>query len=137
MSEDGLRVAMGSHFHKNALANAGQVRVFAYSGGGAPINNQAGNAGGAVRVYEMGGVGIRDQSFVTNLVVYPNPATSSVSIENNSLNFDMIELLTMRGDQVLVRSTSNQIDLNNVASGIYLIRATSDEFTYVSEILVQ
>jgi len=64
-----------------------------------------------------------------DFIVYPNPATSLITIEN-SLKNGFVEIFDLSGNLLaLSRLQSNQhtIDVSNLHSGVYFIKATTDE----------
>lgn len=67
--------------------------------------------------------------------IYPNPATSAVTIETEEENIK-VSLFDISGREVL-SSTQKKIDISGLAKGIYMVRGTAGT-TYISQkILVQ
>ena len=72
--------------------------------------------------------GINDVSNENSLQVYPNPATTELKIRNNELRIEKVEIENVLGQVVLhplISSSSNLlIDVTNLSSGIYFLKAT-------------
>ncbi len=65
----------------------------------------------------------------TEMSVYPNPATETMMVKSES-RMTSVELLDALGRSVLVQTvnaTQLQLDLSEIPSGIYLLRATDDK----------
>ncbi len=56
-----------------------------------------------------------------SIVLFPNPLKSVLNIQNSSEdNIDSIRILDSQGKEILKQSIKNQIDLSNIANGIYI-----------------
>ena len=69
-------------------------------------------------------VGLNDVAF-SNLAVYPNPATTSFSIKNNTM-IDSAVLYNMAGQQLVnlaINSTEAQVNIEKLPVGIYMLTA--------------
>jgi hypothetical protein len=76
------------------------------------------------KVYYVENVGIDNNVLNNELTIYPNPTTGNVSIDNpyELANLTVFNLL---GELVLdmnVTKGLNQIDLNSISNGIYVVR---------------
>jgi len=74
--------------------------------------------------------------------VYPNPASSILSIVNNSgLNISSLEVLDMNGKIVMASQAINHLqtdlDVSQLQIGIYLIQLTIDEQTMTKRFIKQ
>ena len=73
----------------------------------------------------------------SNLKVYPNPATSNLTIEANS-TIERVSIYNVLGQEVLSKSpkASNTIlDISNLQKGTYIVRTTSEGTTETSKVL--
>jgi ribosomal protein S11 len=68
---------------------------------------------------------------IDGFVFYPNPASSVVNVQADT-SIDNIEFYNVLGQRVIdqnINAMSSQIDINGLASGVYLMRVTSGELT--------
>lgn len=65
-------------------------------------------------------VGINQASSLENISVYPNPATTTITINSNEVL--KIEVLDMTGRLLMVEENTTEIDLSSIADGIYTLR---------------
>ena len=80
-------------------------------------------------------VASRDFSAEVNL--YPNPTSGVISIQNNSaLPIENVEFYSITGQKVLT-STSTQIDLSALNSGVYFIKLIAEEGTSITKKVVK
>ena len=82
--------------------------------------------------------GIGDVTF-KGFAAYPNPATHSIKIDN-SASIDSVELFNLTGQLVLrqaVNGTNTKINLENLASGAYLLSVHADGATKRVKIIKQ
>lgn len=75
-----------------------------------------------------------------NPTLFPNPATSSVSLNNAEIG-SLVEIIDMQGRVIssfVVKSTSQTIDLQGMESGLYLVKTISSdkEKTFVNKLIV-
>ena len=72
-----------------------------------------------------GPVGIREQSLIDLINVYPNPSTGQFTIMSDKVisgaNLSIINLLGEEVYQTIINNTSENIDLTNQPNGIYFI----------------
>ena len=63
------------------------------------------------------------------LNLYPNPVNDvlNISLEGNNLPFEELRIYDMKGRLVLTKSASNQINVEPIPNGIYLIEAIAGE----------
>jgi hypothetical protein len=78
-------------------------------------------------------VNLAAQSFeINSIMVYPNPVSSVLFIKHASnITFDTITLFDVSGKLILIQALNNsQIDVTNLPSGMYLLKATygSEQF---------
>jgi hypothetical protein len=75
-------------------------------------------------------------TFATNQIqLFPNPTTSTVTLQNpNNLSFDKISITDLPGKKVLEQEqNSTQINVEKLASGMYILQAFSGEKQFVSK----
>ena len=67
-----------------------------------------------------------DGSKINNVVIYPNPATDYLYIENNSTNIDIVQLFDVTGRLVknikFSEITENKIPLSGLNAGTYILK---------------
>ena len=73
------------------------------------------------------------------LNLFPNPTTGLVSISNqDNLTIDKIEILDILGKTVSVKTdNTSQVDISNVANGIYIFKIYSGETVFQKKIIKQ
>ncbi|QOD61544.1 T9SS type A sorting domain-containing protein [Polaribacter haliotis] len=69
-----------------------------------------------------------DEAFLrNNISIYPNPAISNVQISlSNGLELKSVELYNLVGKRVL-KATKEQLDISNLANGIYFVKIISNK----------
>jgi hypothetical protein len=73
-----------------------------------------------------------------NLVVFPNPASNSITIETTEIQITAITLYDMSGRLLLYEKTTasrNTLALENLASGIYLLQVVTEQGTITRKII--
>lgn len=78
------------------------------------------------------GVGIQENYMVSNMLVYPNPASNLITLQNNNfmqVAFQIFDLFgkNMNEKEHLVQGETKKLDISKYPSGMYLIKY-SDEF---------
>ncbi|MCR4857214.1 MAG: Omp28-related outer membrane protein [Bacteroidales bacterium] len=72
-------------------------------------------------------VGIADVENDNEMVVYPNPANNMVHISGMD-NVQMVEVFNLQGQRVAVENGNvHEIAVSGLASGMYILRVTTDE----------
>lgn len=90
----------------------------------------------AIGVIHQGPLGIED-NIASYFKVYPNPVQpSGVLSISSQFQIESITLLSLSG-QVLSKSSSNSIQLENCPSGIYLLQIQMADFIYSSKVVVR
>ncbi len=85
-------------------------------------------------------VGIKEFYEKIELELYPNPATSVINItgRNAILSSSIVEISNSMGQKVFEQNYNNQIDLSELANGIYFLKiVTSDKRTGITKFIVQ
>lgn len=68
--------------------------------------------------------------FERSLEIYPNPVQTELFIHENLASFQIYDLL---GNQVVIESENNVIDVSGLTSGVYIINATTLQGEVVSQ----
>ena len=69
-----------------------------------------------------------------NIVVYPNPAKNQINLQfPNQVRADKITITDLTGKKVLEQNNSSQVNVSNLAKGMYVIEAVSGEEKFVSK----
>tara|TARA_R110002012_G_scaffold312248_1_gene522776 strand:- start:353721 stop:355730 length:2010 start_codon:yes stop_codon:yes gene_type:complete len=74
---------------------------------------------------------------ITNISVYPNPVKNSITIKNNA-TIDSVEIYNTFGSVLITKSVSSSLinmNLSNLASGVYFIRIQSEGNFYTERII--
>lgn len=80
-------------------------------------------------------LGVENVSITENdIKIYPNPASEFIKIEANK-TIDKIELYDLIGKRVLKTTQTNQIKINYLPNGIYLIKLFLDNKTITKKIV--
>ena len=89
--------------------------------------------------FTTGQAGIYDVESGT-LTLYPNPATTSVSVNVTGMSGNVtLQIVDMNGRTVYSQSGSNEfkIDVSSLAQGAYFVRVTSEQQTAVRKLIVK
>jgi len=72
------------------------------------------------------------------ITVYPNPATDYVNIGYPLMQFEKVEIVSIKG-RVLRTFNGNQniLDVSGLASGVYLLKLDAGKMIYVKRIIIQ
>jgi len=73
-----------------------------------------------------------------NVKLYPNPATSVVTIEPEG-NIESVSIFSMQGEVVYIRDCTDEsrtIDVSSLAEGVYLVRVVTDKGVAVKKLAV-
>jgi Leucine-rich repeat (LRR) protein len=81
-------------------------------------------------------------NFISNAIisVYPNPAKNSVNIDLSGLDKATVEVSDINGRQLFTQklnATSNTVNIENLAAGIYAFKISSNQGTTTSKIVKQ
>jgi len=85
-------------------------------------------------------VGIEDDALARGIMLYPNPATSTLTITRESTNNAMVEIYSNNG--VIVNSFEmneavKEISVSELSNGVYFIRVIENETTTVQRFIKQ
>jgi len=80
---------------------------------------------------------VASSDFSAEVNLYPNPTSGVVSIQNNSaLPIENVEVYSITG-QTILTSTSTQIDLSALNSGVYFVKLIAEEGTSITKKVVK
>ena len=78
-------------------------------------------------------LGVKDNSKINNISVYPNPAFNEITIKGNLDTNDTISIYNMLGQKVLdkaIDSKEQKVDVSKLQSGVYTIYFNNSKFSY-------
>jgi PKD repeat protein len=85
-------------------------------------------------------VGLNDVELAENFLIYPNPNNGQFNISLNGFEgITQIEILSLTGQNIYTQSTESElteINLTNLAEGMYLVKLTNNGKTAVTKINV-
>ncbi|MCF6183131.1 MAG: T9SS type A sorting domain-containing protein [Bacteroidales bacterium] len=86
-------------------------------------------------------VGVESINAENGLKIYPNPAVNEIKIDLSSFNNQnvSISLIDITGKTVALYNlaNSNTIDISNLKSGIYFVKADSPEKTKTTKLVIK
>ena len=109
------------------------LRVWVENNAAKSNNNQSNTGLFTLTASESSVLSVNDFTKEKNqLLVYPNPAKSKVSIELlNGLAIEKVEVFSVLGDKVITQKSKNKsiisVDISNLSAGIYFIKANSEK----------
>ena len=106
------------------------------------ISNGGPSAGPIVayvdNIYLYKGTPLSTASFETSSIkIYPNPATTSLTIQANS-TIDNVSVYTLLGQEVLnknPKANDTTLDISNLQKGAYIVKTTSEGKTETTKVL--
>ena len=70
--------------------------------------------------------------------IFPNPATSTITIENTGSEIQSIEILSAFGKRVdQFSKEQNQLDISNFPNGIYFLKIKTENDTFVKKLIIE
>ncbi|WP_456377875.1 T9SS type A sorting domain-containing protein [Lutibacter sp.] len=92
------------------------------------VNNQA----------ECDALSVSDNTFETQLSLYPNPVKNSFTVQNNSnYTIENLSIYTILGKLILQTNNVNApINVSTLKNGVYLVKITSDSKTAIQKIVI-
>lgn len=74
------------------------------------------------------GVGLNEQKIQNSLSIYPNPASSLITIDNTELTIESISIIDVTGKTIKsIVPTNNTFDVSNLVNGIYFLQVQTKE----------
>jgi hypothetical protein len=81
--------------------------------------------------------GMEENNETSNISIYPNPATNSLTIKNAKQN-SFVAIYDISGQQMISGKLSNeQIDISELPSGFYTTKIKSDKVEIVEKFIKQ
>jgi hypothetical protein len=82
-----------------------------------------------------------DEFLASNFSVFPNPANDIVTVTSNDIVIDSIEFTDINGRTVknvnTIGSNESQINISDLAQGVYMMKITSDKGTATKKLVVE
>ncbi|MDP2385938.1 MAG: T9SS type A sorting domain-containing protein [Bacteroidota bacterium] len=91
---------------------------------------------------DLSGVGLKEQTNQIKMAVYPNPANNVLNIDAGSSNtITGIKVMDILGKEISsqskVNSSSLQLTISSLQSGVYLLHVTTEKGTYFGKFIKQ
>jgi hypothetical protein len=87
----------------------------------------------AIGLIHVNGINLIDENAANAISIYPNPTESELNIEVNS-QINSIQIIDISGKAILFPPTT-KIEISNLPSGIYFVRITTKNQTYVRKVV--
>jgi hypothetical protein len=88
---------------------------------------------GGIQMYEITGMNISvNETKYHSFKVYPNPVQTILNLEGS---FNNVQVFNALGEEVLHLSETNRIDVGQLSSGVYTVKATKDDDNYLSRFI--
>jgi hypothetical protein len=122
-----------AYFVKDDEGNVWKIYFTGYEGGA--------RGASAFNVEQLGGTASLDELVKEEFKAYPNPTTGILNLSNPSAENFNVEVVDVTGavqfTTVLAGSASQQIDLNNLASGVYSVIFSNHSTIISKRVIVQ
>ncbi len=82
-----------------------------------------------------GTLSIDDQVLENEILFYPNPAKKELNIQSKTLEITKIEIYSTLGTLVKVTNNSNQINIEEFSSGLYLVKIMTDKGVVIKRLV--
>ena len=80
-------------------------------------------------------LGVDEFLLNSNIIIYPNPVSDFLNIDlDSSLLFEKVEIYSLLGKNVKTEYTT-AVNLNNLTSGFYIIKVSTDKGTFISKVI--
>ena len=99
--------------------------------------NEFGNSSTIVNI-TVGSLSTNSFEVSNNLKIYPNPTSSSITIELKNLDNVILEVFDITGKEMMKQNlyiSSNAINIEKLPSGIYLFKINSDQGNAISKVV--
>jgi hypothetical protein len=77
--------------------------------------------------------GIEDAENASNVAVYPNPVLNMLNIAGD--NIQKVEVIDINGRTVLSNDRAGQLDMSNLAEGVYMVRVISADGIHTQKVV--
>ena len=88
----------------------------------------------------LAGLSLDDNLIDDLLLVFPNPSNGEIHITNNQSTLDEIQLFDARGSEICYatksQKTNNEWSINNLKSGVYLLKIRSDNYWSSKKVVI-
>jgi hypothetical protein len=71
------------------------------------------------------------------LIVYPNPSSNNLYVNNIPNNIQFINIINIEGKEVLKTKAANSIDISSLSKGIYVIKFNGSDFVETRNFIVE
>ncbi len=122
----------------SAFSNVDEVRFYITSGGYLGNQSATNHSINSVKVGSPVVLGVDDFEISSKVNIYPNPATSQVTIDVKELDNANLEISDSNGRKILEQKldgTLNAININHLSSGIYLFKVNSNQGTATTKVI--
>jgi Flp pilus assembly pilin Flp len=132
---------IGSDINGEAIRDVSGASISLTSDGsklaiGAPANDGNGEGSGHVRVFDLSGILSSDSFVLANFSVYPNPASSMVTITlQKGLLLEKVNIYNTLG-QLVKTEKKNSIAVNSLTKGSYFFEVVTNEGKAVKTIVI-
>ena len=133
---DGVSNTSTTTLLDSAGSNNGTLTNFALTG--ATSNWKAGSTVATGNTCTV----LQNESFnvSTNFKIYPNPTKNIVNIDVLNLDNALVEVYDINGRQLFTQklnNTTNNVNIENLAAGVYMFKVTSNQGTATSKVIKQ
>lgn len=121
----------------SAFSNVDEVRFYISAGGYVGDQSATNHSINSIKVSSPL-LGVNDFEISSKINIYPNPATSQVTIDAKELDNVNLEISDANGRKILEQkldSSSNTININQLASGIYLFKVNSAQGSTTTKVI--
>jgi len=124
----------------SALAGAagGQFDSFLVideTGGTNPTNLYGGQT--APSSHSFSTLGLEDDTLANELSIYPNPASKFLNISAPGLNIQALEMFDLLGKMVLTTDKTDQIRVDKLPAGVYLLKVYAERGELTKKVIVE
>lgn len=117
--------------------NVDEVRFYITSGGYLGNQSATNHSINSIKVSSPV-LGVNDFEISSKINIYPNPATSQVTIDTQELDNAYLEVSDTNGRKILeqkLEDSSNAININQLSSGIYLFKVNSSQGSATTKVI--
>lgn len=121
----------------SAFSNVDEVRFYISAGGYVGDQSATNHSINSIKV-STPVLGVNDFEISSKINIYPNPATSQVTIDAKELDNVNLEISDANGRKILEQkldSSSNTININHLSSGIYLFKVNSSQGSATTKVI--
>jgi hypothetical protein len=121
----------------SVFSNVDEVRFYISAGGYVGDQSATNHSINSIKVSSPL-LGVNDFEISSKINIYPNPATSQVTIDAKELDDVNLEISDANGRKILeqkLNGTSNIININQLSSGIYLFKVNSAQGSTTTKVI--